>query len=101
MELHVEDEEGIARPVLERPGSAASTGSTSKKAPKTAFMARSDVAMPPLRRRKIPPAQPEPRREPAGLGEDSFLDGTLGGRLGQGRELLVGYEPRGNGISER
>src|SRR5947207_14033420 len=33
-------------------GSAASTGSTSKNRPKTAFMARSDVATPPLVRRK-------------------------------------------------
>src|SRR5947208_10341226 len=33
-------------------GSAASTGSTSKNRPKTAFMARSDVATPPLGRRK-------------------------------------------------
>jgi hypothetical protein len=33
-------------------GSAASTGSTSKKRPNTAFIASSEVAMPPLVRRK-------------------------------------------------
>ena len=36
---------------LNAEGSAASTGSTSKKRPNTAFMARSEVAIPPLVRR--------------------------------------------------
>jgi hypothetical protein len=52
VELDVEDEDGVARPLLERGGSAASTGSTSKNRPNTAFIARSDAAIPPLVRRK-------------------------------------------------
>ena len=81
-------------------GSAASTGSTSKKRPNTAFMARSALAIPPLVRRNSG-GEAEPGSQRAGVREDALLDLALRGRLRQRRELLVGHEPLGSGISVR
>ncbi len=78
---------------LNAEGSAASTGSTSKKRPNTAFMASSEVAIPPLVRRKSRRLEPEPRGQARRVGEDAVLDPALRGGLRQGRELLVGDEP--------
>jgi hypothetical protein len=95
MELHVEDEVGIARPRPERSRIGRLHGQHVEEAAEDGVHGEEGGGDAAASSEKIPPAQAEPRREPAGLGEDSFLDGTLGGRLGQGRELFVGHEPRG------
>ena len=76
-------------------GSAASTGSTSKTRPKTAFMASSDVAMPPLVLKKSRRFMP---RRGAGRPASVRMRAStpaLRGRLGQRGELLVGDETGG------
>src|SRR5712692_2491607 len=76
--------------------SCASTGSTSKKGPNTAFMASSDVAIPPLRLKNSRRLNPSlgASRQPRGLGQDAVLDRALRRRLRQRRELLVGDQTR-------
>ncbi len=71
-------------------GSAASTADTSKKRPNTAFMARNEVAMPPLDAQELPSAESEPRRQASRRGQDALLHLALRSGLRQRLELLVG-----------
>ena len=74
-------------------GSAASTGSTSKNRPKTAFMARSDVAIPPLLRRKSRRLSPSRGARRPASARIRCSTSLLGGGLRVRRELFVGDEP--------
>src|SRR5262245_59894083 len=95
MELHVEDEEGITRPLAEGRGVCRLDGQDVEEAAEDRVHGeerRGDAAAAP---QELTPAQPEPRRQTARLGEDSVLDLALRRRLRQRRELLVGDEACG------
>ena len=95
VQLHVEDEERRRRVrSWKAAGSAASTGSTSKNRPNTAFMASSDAAMPPLVRRKSRRLSPSRGASRPAAARMRCSTSLLRRRLRQRRELLVGDEPR-------
>ena len=94
VELHVEDEVGIAAPLLERGGIGRLDRPDVEEPAEDRVHRQQRRGHAAAAAQELAATQAEPRREPRGLGEDPVLDPALRGRLGQGRELLVRDEAR-------
>ena len=94
VQLHVEDEGGVALALLEGDRLRRLHREHVEEAPEHRVHGQERDRHAPARPQELAAAQTEPRRQPTGLRQDARLDAPLGGGLRQRRELLVGDEPR-------
>jgi hypothetical protein len=94
MELHVKDEAGRARTLPERRRIGRLDLEHVEEPSEHRVHGQERRRHPAASPQEVTAAHPEPRRQTARPGEDPVLHRSLGGRLREGRELLVGDEPR-------
>jgi hypothetical protein len=93
MDLHVEDEEGLARALLECRRLGRLNREYVEKPAEDCVHGEERRRHPTAPPQEVPAAEPEPRRQTPCLREDPLLHLPLGGRLRLRREFLVRDEP--------